>query len=150
MCVAARVSRAFFAIFLQPRLALQKMGLCAEQRFQISIRPLALVRQGSCVKEHTEFSGSISATKRKIRWTITFGSSAAAASLSSIPSLECLSYRKLRETRQRSCLLSNSIPAIAMPILILPQGTKLPVTESLRSRRAGWRQSLAFSKGYGF
>ena len=61
MCVAARVSRAFFAIFLQPRLALPKMALCAEQRFQISIRPLALVRQGSCVKEHTEFSGSIPA-----------------------------------------------------------------------------------------
>ena len=62
MCVAARVSRAFFAILLKPtRLALQKMGLCAEQRFQISIRPLALVRQCSCVKERTKFSGSIPA-----------------------------------------------------------------------------------------
>ena len=62
MCVAARVSRAFLAILLKPtRLALQKMGLCAEQRFQISIRPLALVRQCSCVKERTKFSGSIPA-----------------------------------------------------------------------------------------
>jgi hypothetical protein len=63
----------FFAIFLQPtRLPPQKMGLCAEERFQISIRPLALVRQRSCVKEHAKFSGSIPAAYDRYRGPILF------------------------------------------------------------------------------
>jgi hypothetical protein len=78
---------------------------------------LALVRQRSCVKEHTNFSGSIPAAYDRYLGPILFQ-----------PYAEDL----------------------AAPILILPQGTKLPVTESLRSWPAGWRQSLAFSKGYGF